>query len=129
MAMSDPTAVGAVRSFAKGAGAIGKDGAFNGQVLAQYLASGGTAKTEALQTAMLVGKVLLQNPEMRRFGPELPPTDPLKTGAAKDPPKVNVNIQRVEVASDDPDRFVRGLVDIADKALNRPTQALSAHRI
>jgi hypothetical protein len=58
-----------------------------------------------------------------------PTRNPLAEGTSKKPPEYKVTINRVEVASDDPDRFVAGLVDIADKALNRPTQALSAHRI
>lgn len=41
-------------------------------------------------------------------------------------PSVQVTINRVEVASDDPDRFVMGIVDLADKAVGRSGQALSA---
>lgn len=36
---------------------------------------------------------------------------------------VNVTIQRVEVASEDPDRFVFGLVQMADKAVKHATQS------
>jgi hypothetical protein len=38
-------------------------------------------------------------------------------------PEVNVTIQHVEVASEDPDRFVFGLVQLADQAIKHKTQS------
>lgn len=38
---------------------------------------------------------------------------------------VNVTIQKIEVASDDPDRFVHGVVSAAEQIANNPTQAQS----
>lgn len=48
--------------------------------------------------------------------------DPLAGAAAK----VNVTIQKIEVASDDPDRFVFGMVQSFKKIASNPTQAASA---
>jgi len=36
---------------------------------------------------------------------------------------VNINIQKVEVASSDPDRFIFGLVNMAEQVLKHPTQS------
>lgn len=41
--------------------------------------------------------------------------------------EINVNIQRVEVASEDPDRFVFGLVQVAENGIRHATQ--SAHTL
>ena len=45
-----------------------------------------------------------------------------------DKPKVNVTIQRIEVASDDPDRFAFGMVEAFRSAAKNPSSALSALR-
>jgi hypothetical protein len=55
-----------------------------------------------------------------------PQPDPLKKASRLKASDINVNIQRVEVSSEDPDRFVVGLADIADKAAHRSGQARSA---
>jgi len=47
------------------------------------------------------------------------------TGGEK--PQVNVTIQRIEVASEDPDRFVFGLAKVAEQAVKHKTQ--SSHTI
>lgn len=41
-------------------------------------------------------------------------------------PEVNITIQRIEVASEDPDRFVFGLVKIGERALKHPTTSQHA---
>lgn len=60
-----------------------------------------------------------------QFGMPTPEEAPKVTGdwSKGDKPEVNVTIQRVEVASEDPDRFVFGLVQIADRALKHSTQS------
>lgn len=53
------------------------------------------------------------------------------TGSHKsmsDKPKVNVTIQRIEVASDDPDRFAFGLVEAFRQAAKNPSAAIAAMR-
>lgn len=44
----------------------------------------------------------------------------------KKEPGVNITINRIEVASDDPDRFVMGVVSAAERARSTPTQARGA---
>lgn len=46
----------------------------------------------------------------------------------KKPPKVNVTIQRIEVQSDDPDRFVFGMVSAFSDAVKNPSSALDTFR-
>jgi hypothetical protein len=46
----------------------------------------------------------------------------------KKPPKVNVTIQRIEVKSDDPDRFAFGLVEALRTVAKNPTGAAAAIR-
>ena len=53
-------------------------------------------------------------------------SDPKKQNKVKKDPGTNITIQRVEVTSEDPDRFVVGIVALADRAASRRTQALSA---
>lgn len=55
---------------------------------------------------------------MRPFGGGHVPTP--------DKPKVNVTIQKIEVESPDPDRFVFGMVAAVEKIAKNPTQAQSA---
>lgn len=47
-------------------------------------------------------------------------------GGGNTKPEVNVTIQKVEVASEDPDRFVFGLVQIAHDAVKHSTQSKNA---
>ena len=56
----------------------------------------------------------------------IPDAAATKGPGAGTPAKVNVTIQRIEVASDDPDRFVFGMVKAFEKAARNPTQAASA---
>lgn len=42
--------------------------------------------------------------------------------------KVNVTIQRIEVQSDDPDRFVQGMIDAFHDSAKNPSSALAAFR-
>jgi hypothetical protein len=56
------------------------------------------------------------------------PKDKAEQVQQKKPAPVNVNIQRIEVSSRDPGRFVYGLAEIADKAVRAPTQARRARR-
>lgn len=51
-----------------------------------------------------------------------------KHKAMADKPKVNVTIQRIEVQSDDPDRFAFGLVESFRDAAKNPSAAISAIR-
>lgn len=48
--------------------------------------------------------------------------------ASSDKPKVNVTIHRIEVASDDPDRFVFGMVSAFRDAAKNPSSAVNALR-
>jgi hypothetical protein len=56
------------------------------------------------------------------------PTGKKKTGAMSDKPKVNVTIHRIEVQSDDPDRFAFGLVRSFRDAAKNPSSAVSTLR-
>jgi hypothetical protein len=56
------------------------------------------------------------------------PSDDIKAAAVKKDKPINVNISRVEVTSDEPDRFVVGLVKMAERAIDRPGQSASALR-
>lgn len=49
-------------------------------------------------------------------------------GKIKTPGKVNVTIQRIEVKSDDPDRFAFGLVEAFDDIARNPSGAMAAIR-
>ena len=61
---------------------------------------------------------------LKRFMPGFaPPTDPDK---AIKPAPTNITIQRIEVASDDPDRFVFGMVRAVETARKSPGQARDA---
>jgi hypothetical protein len=51
-----------------------------------------------------------------------------KKGAMADKPKVNVTIHRIEVQSDDPDRFAFGMLSAFRDAAKNPSSALSALR-
>lgn len=59
---------------------------------------------------------------------ELPTQAELSSWMPQSPEKadVKVTIHKIEVASEDPDRFVHGLVKVAEKGLKNPTQAASA---
>lgn len=56
-------------------------------------------------------------------GPQMPDASKMKVTGP-----VNVTIQRIEVASDDPDRFVIGLEELAADALNNPSGVRSSMR-
>lgn len=58
---------------------------------------------------------------------ELPTQGDLSAWMPQAPSKadVKVTIHKIEVASEDPDRFVHGLVAVAEKGLKNPTQAAS----
>lgn len=51
-----------------------------------------------------------------------------KHKATADKPKVNVTIQRIEVQSDDPDRFAFGMVEAFRDAAKNPSAAIAAMR-
>lgn len=52
-----------------------------------------------------------------------PAEDLYKTGAAAKPPEVNVTINKIEVYSDDPDRFVHQAVNSFEEIVRNPTAA------
>lgn len=56
-----------------------------------------------------------------KYQPEGPKDLGWNSGASK--PEVNVTIHKVEVASEDPDRFVFGMVDMAQNAIKHATQS------
>jgi hypothetical protein len=76
-------------------------------------------KTEDLEAALKYA-----NPD--RFGkPDLAPPKPEEPWRNMGPDKsqINVTIQKIEVASEDPDRFVFGLAKIGEQATKHPTQS------
>jgi hypothetical protein len=56
------------------------------------------------------------------------PIDLYNTDLKPPPAKVDVTINKIEVASDDPDRFVHGMVSSFEEIVRNPTQAADAVR-
>lgn len=86
--------------------------------------------TEFLRTAPAeFQQAVLEAAFPERFGkPDLAPPDMANQSQWVNAPgksEVNVTINKIEVASDDPDRFVHGLVTTAEQIANNPTQAQS----
>jgi hypothetical protein len=118
---------------AKEFGAVGPDGKLNqDKFYAGLFAQGYTTQDKEVGTIMKIVKAAWSEEEAARrtkktlsFDPDVV-TLPEKKKA---PPTVNIHVARVEVKSDDPDRFAQALVDLGRRNRARPTQALTAPRI
>lgn len=82
---------------------------------------------DAIKKAQAVDSNLLETLYTELNPPEATPAQIGLMGNGTKP-EINVKIERIEVMSDDPDRFVHGMVDAFEDAVRNPTQAAGALR-
>jgi len=76
---------------------------------------------QAIERAIKMDNTLLETLN-KEFHPEATPAQVGLVGSGVKP-EINVKIERIEVMSDDPDRFVHGMVDAFEDVVRNPTQA------
>lgn len=115
----------AMYSYAKSNGLLDAVGDVDLKKAASHFHSLGYARSDILaqQAISLVNSRIAPAYRMNMGSPVEGPQAPEAKRESKAPAKVDIKIERIEVASDDPDRFAFGLVGAARRAAQRPTES------
>lgn len=121
-------AAGAVASQLREAGVLNAAGVVDRDKFRAWAEGQGASGGEAIMLAVQAEKAMARGNQAHidRIAVQFSRESNQKQAKQKKDPSVNVTINRVEVASDDPDRFVLGIVRLADKAASRAVQSRSA---
>jgi hypothetical protein len=121
-------AAGAVASQLREAGVLNAAGVVDRDKFRAWAESQGAGAPEAIVLAVQAEKAMARGNQAHidRIAVQFSRETSKKQAKQKKDPGVQVTISRVEVASDDPDRFVLGIVKLADRAASRAVQSPSA---
>jgi hypothetical protein len=117
-------AAGAVASQLREAGALTAAGTVDRDKFRAWAESQGEGPAAAIMLAVQAEKAMAKGNQAHidRIAVQFSRETVSKAKQKKDP-SVNVNISRIEVASDDPDRFVMGLVRFGHRVASRAVQS------